>query len=85
MERCVRMDYKGCRTLVPIMHSFCVEFVTESFREVKTLLDTSIKQPGHKGTNVSHGLVHYLQWGTSSFGWLYFNGSMVCVCVYVCV
>ena len=44
------------------------------FREVKTLLGTSVRQLGHKGRNASHSLVLYW-WGAPSFGWLYFNGQ----------
>ena len=78
-KECVKKDYRGYRMLVPILHNLCVKLVTKNSREVKTLLGTSVRQLGHGERNASHGLGHYW-WGASSFGWLYFNGSMVCVC-----
>ena len=37
------LDYRGCRMLVPILHSFWVENVTENSGEAKKLLGMSVR------------------------------------------
>ena len=58
-EVCVKMDYRGYRMLVPILHSLCVKLTIENSGKVKTLLGTSVRQLSLGGKNASHGLVHY--------------------------
>jgi len=85
-EVCVRMDYKGCRILVPILYSLCVELITVDSGAGKTLLNTIVKLLGHEGRNDSPWFGPLLVVGGVILWMALLQWSMVCVhsCMRAC-